>query len=168
MRAARPERHANGHAAERKRANGSRGHKGAKTEVGSPVGGAARYAKKAATELILALSDVVEDPRGLLDRAAYRFGGLVYGGHYDRSEAADLLRGACITNGLVSSVGEDAVQEAIASGVIAGIQAAIAERSRRQADHWAQAMMAVSAAPNPSSGSRADDSRIWRPKLKPT
>jgi virulence-associated protein E len=134
MRTARPQQNANGHTAARKRANGSRGHKAAKTEVGNPAGSAARYARVTAIELIDVLSEEKDDQPGLLGRVAYHFGGLVNRGYYDRSEAADLLRAACVRNGLVFRVGEGVVQEDIAEGLTEGIKAAAEEAANGAAE----------------------------------
>jgi putative DNA primase/helicase len=94
--------------------------------MGSSEGAAEREAQRNAQVLALRLSAPTsdEDPETALDAAAYEMGRLIGHGLLDRTVAADLLRTACVANGLVLRVGEDAVQAAIAAGFAEGEQSA--------------------------------------------
>lgn len=65
----------------------------------------------------------------LLRRGAQFVGGHVANGHVDPSTAGDMLRDAAVCCGLVNEAGDDAVQEAIATGIQLGERDRFDERS---------------------------------------
>jgi Trk K+ transport system NAD-binding subunit len=55
------------------------------------------------------------------ERQAYRIGHIVSTGRLSRAMAADVLRDAAVSNGLINEHGEDSVQALIAKGFGSGV-----------------------------------------------
>jgi putative DNA primase/helicase len=88
---------------------------------------AVRAARESLTEATLELSSAPAEVRAeLFDRYAYRMGELIDAGLLEPPEVGDLLTSAADANGLTTEIGADAVQEALAAGLIAGSQSAAA------------------------------------------
>ena len=88
---------------------------------------ALRAARESLNEIAQELSNAPPEMCAeLLDRYAYRMGELVGAGLLECSEVGDILTGASVANGLAMEIGTDAVQEALAAGLIAGSQSAAA------------------------------------------
>ncbi|KAB2942953.1 MAG: hypothetical protein K8F92_16355 [Hyphomicrobium sp.] len=72
-----------------------------------------------------------EERLELLQRLARGYGEVIALGVVDRSEVGNLLREAAVACGLVSDLGEDAVQKTTAAGIEAGERDALDERAQR-------------------------------------
>ena len=110
--------------------------------MGSSAGAAAREAQREAQLMAMALRAAKpEDAEEALRTTAYEMGRWVRLGLLDRADADDLLRPACVINGLVFRLGEDGVQAAIVEAFKGGEQAAVedlAEEEERKAEERAK------------------------------
>jgi hypothetical protein len=110
--------------------------------MGSSEGAASREAQREAQLMAMALRAAKpEDAEEVLRTTAHEMGRWIRLGLLDRADAGDLLRPACVINGLTFRIGEDGVQAIIARHFEAGVQAAVeelAEEEERKAEERAK------------------------------